>query len=85
MVQLREKELPELRNRLQTVNRDMERVKGHVEEQESLLATLMSQEETAKACLQDVSLMDRYLVGLGPAAAAAVRSLCHCWRPCTPT
>lgn len=85
MVQLREKELPELRNRLQTVNREMERVKGRVEEQESLLATLMSQEETAKACLQDVSLMDRYLVGLGPAAAAAVCWLCDCWRPCTPT
>lgn len=64
VVQLQEKDLPELRNRLQTLNREMEKLKGDVEEQESLLATLMSQEETAKACLQDVSLMDRYLMDL---------------------
>ncbi|XP_061596775.1 DNA repair protein RAD50 [Cololabis saira] len=64
VVHLREKELPELRNRLQTVNREIERLKADVEEQEALLATLMSEEETAKACLQDISLMDRYLMDL---------------------
>ncbi|KAK7926333.1 hypothetical protein WMY93_008643 [Mugilogobius chulae] len=58
---LQEKELPELRNRLQAVNRDIERLKGEEETQETLLGTLMSEEETAKACLQDISLMDRYL------------------------
>lgn len=62
IVQLQEKELPELRNRLQTVNREIEKLKGNVEEQETLLGTLMSEEETAKACLQDISLMDRYMV-----------------------
>lgn len=62
IVQFQEKELPELRNRLQTVNREIERLKGDVEEQETLLGVLMSEEETAKACLQDISLMDRYLV-----------------------
>lgn len=62
IVQLQEKELPELRNRLQTVNREIEKLKGEVEEQETSLGTLMSEEETAKACLQDISLMDRYLV-----------------------
>lgn len=62
IIQLEEKELPELKNRLQTVNREIERLKGEVEEQETLLGTLMSEEETAKACLQDISLMDRYLV-----------------------
>uniref|UniRef100_A0A8C2ZBU6 RAD50 double strand break repair protein n=1 Tax=Cyclopterus lumpus TaxID=8103 RepID=A0A8C2ZBU6_CYCLU len=64
IVQFQEKELPELRNRLQTVNREIERLKGDVEEQETLLRTLMSEEETAKACLQDISLMDRYLMDL---------------------
>ncbi|XP_051257670.1 DNA repair protein RAD50 [Dicentrarchus labrax] len=64
IVQFQEKELPELRNRLQTVNREIERLKGDVEEQETLLGTLMSEEETAKACLQDISLMDRYLMDL---------------------
>ncbi|KAA8586739.1 hypothetical protein FQN60_000575 [Etheostoma spectabile] len=64
IVQFQEKELPELRNRLQTVNREIERLKGDVEEQEALLATLMSDEEMAKACLQDISLMDRYLMDL---------------------
>lgn len=62
IVQLQEKELPELRNRLQTVNREIEKLKGEVEEQETLLAMLMSEEETAKACLQDIALMDRYQV-----------------------
>nr|XP_061801475.1 DNA repair protein RAD50-like [Nerophis lumbriciformis] len=64
IVQLQEKELPELRNRLQSVNRDIERLKGDAEEQETLLATLMSEEETAKACQQDIALMDRFLMDL---------------------
>uniref|UniRef100_I3JPA7 RAD50 double strand break repair protein n=1 Tax=Oreochromis niloticus TaxID=8128 RepID=I3JPA7_ORENI len=64
IVQLQEKELPELKNRLQTVNREIERLKGDVEEQETLLATLMSEEETAKACLPDISLLDRYQMDL---------------------
>lgn len=62
IVRFQEKELPELRNRLQTVNREIERLKGDVEQQEILLGTFMSEEDTAKACLQDISLMDRYLV-----------------------
>lgn len=72
-MQLQEKELPELRNRLQTVNREIEKLKGEVEEQETLLAMLMSEEETAKACLQDIALMDRYQV--------ASRCLCHSYLP----
>ncbi|KAM9847048.1 DNA repair protein RAD50 isoform 2-T2 [Aulostomus maculatus] len=64
IVQLQEKELPELRNRLQTVNREIEKLKGDVEEQETLLAMLMSEEETAKACRQDIAFMDRYLMDL---------------------
>lgn len=62
IVQLQEKELPDLRNRLQSVNREIEKLKGDIEEQETLLGTLMSEEETAKACLQDIALMDRYVV-----------------------
>ncbi|XP_029030589.1 DNA repair protein RAD50 [Betta splendens] len=62
--QIQEKELPELKNRLQSVNREIERLKDEVEKQETLLGTLMSEEETAKACLQDISLMDRYLMDL---------------------
>uniref|UniRef100_A0A3P9IUD9 RAD50 homolog, double strand break repair protein n=1 Tax=Oryzias latipes TaxID=8090 RepID=A0A3P9IUD9_ORYLA len=64
IVQVQEKELPELRNRLQTVNRDIERLKADVEKQESLLSRLMSEEDTAKSCLQDISLMDRYMMDL---------------------
>ncbi len=62
LAELQEKELPELRNKLQRVNRDIEKLKGDTEEQETLLCTLMSEEDTAKACLQDISLMDRYQV-----------------------
>lgn len=62
IVHLQEKELPELRNRLQTINREIEKLNSDIEEQETLLRTLMSEEETSKACLQDISLMNRYLV-----------------------
>lgn len=62
VAELREKDLPELRNKLQSVNREIEKLKRDVEEQESLLSLLMSEEDTAKACLQDISLMDRYQV-----------------------
>uniref|UniRef100_A0A3P8P6N7 Zinc-hook domain-containing protein n=1 Tax=Astatotilapia calliptera TaxID=8154 RepID=A0A3P8P6N7_ASTCA len=57
-----ENELPALRKRLQTVDREAERLKGDVEEQEALLAILRSEEEKAKDCLQGISLMDSYLV-----------------------
>ncbi|XP_035290608.1 DNA repair protein RAD50 isoform X3 [Anguilla anguilla] len=62
--ELQERELPELRNKLQGVNRELERLKGDIEEQETMLSLLMSEEETAKACLQDISLMDRYQLDL---------------------
>uniref|UniRef100_A0A3B3VRW0 RAD50 double strand break repair protein n=1 Tax=Poecilia latipinna TaxID=48699 RepID=A0A3B3VRW0_9TELE len=71
IVQFQEKELPELRNRLQIVNREIERLKAEIEEQDTLLGTLMSEEETAKACLQDISLMDRYLLDRKIAQQAA--------------
>lgn len=64
LVELREKEIPELRNKLQNINREIQRLKNEVEEQETLLATVMSEEESAKACLQDVALMERYLMEL---------------------
>lgn len=64
IMELQEKELPELRNKLQSSNRDIERLKGDIEEQETLLSTLTSEEDTAKACLQDISLMDRYQLDL---------------------
>uniref|UniRef100_A0A669F8C5 RAD50 double strand break repair protein n=1 Tax=Oreochromis niloticus TaxID=8128 RepID=A0A669F8C5_ORENI len=59
-----ENELPALRKRLQTVDREAERLKGDVEEQEALLAILRSEEEKAKDCLQGISLMDSYLRNL---------------------
>lgn len=62
VAELHEKDLPELRNKLQSVNREIEKLKRDIEEQESLLSLLMSEEDTAKACLQDISLMDRYQV-----------------------
>ncbi|KAL3999791.1 hypothetical protein ACER0C_007562 [Sarotherodon galilaeus] len=64
IVQFQENELPALRKRLQTVDREAERLKGDVEEQEALLAILRSEEEKAKDCLQGISLMDSYLRNL---------------------
>ncbi|XP_005754070.1 DNA repair protein RAD50-like, partial [Pundamilia nyererei] len=64
IVQFQENELPALRKRLQTVDREAERLKGDVEEQEALLAVLRSEEEKAKDCLQGISLMDSYLRNL---------------------
>ncbi|MEE6479395.1 hypothetical protein FKM82_012238 [Ascaphus truei] len=64
LVELKEKDIPELRNKLTAINREILRVKNDVEEQETLLATFMSEEESAKACLQDIALMERYQMEL---------------------
>ncbi|XP_063784250.1 DNA repair protein RAD50 [Pseudophryne corroboree] len=60
LIELKEKDTPELRNKLIFINREIQRLKNDVEEQETLIATFMSEEESAKACLQDISLMERY-------------------------
>ena len=59
---MKEKEIPELRNRLQSVNRDIQRLKNDIEEQETLLGTIMPEEESAKVCLTDVTIMERFQV-----------------------
>ncbi|XP_043925133.1 DNA repair protein RAD50 [Protopterus annectens] len=64
VTELREKDLPELRNKLQNVNRDIQRLKNDIEELETLHITLISEEESAKACLQDITLMERYQMEL---------------------
>ncbi|XP_029439215.1 DNA repair protein RAD50 [Rhinatrema bivittatum] len=64
LVDLVERDVPELRNKLTTINREIQRLKAELEEQDTLLATFISEEESAKACLQDVALMDRYQVEL---------------------
>lgn len=61
---MKEKEIPELRNKLQNVNRDMQRLKNDIEEQETLLGTIMPEEESAKQCLTDVTIMERLQVSL---------------------
>ncbi|NXS96407.1 RAD50 protein, partial [Jacana jacana] len=60
VVDLQDKDIPELRNRIQAANRDLTGLKAEIEEQESLLQTALSEEEGAKACLQDITLMERH-------------------------
>ncbi|XP_027538422.1 DNA repair protein RAD50 [Neopelma chrysocephalum] len=60
VVDLEEKEIPELRNKIQNANRDLTGLKGEIEEKESFLQTALSEEGGAKACLQDITLMERY-------------------------
>ncbi|NXM54568.1 RAD50 protein, partial [Illadopsis cleaveri] len=60
VIELQDKEIPDLRNQIQNANRDLTGLKSKVEEQESLLQTALSEEEAAKACLQDITLMERY-------------------------
>uniref|UniRef100_A0A8C0UYF7 RAD50 double strand break repair protein n=1 Tax=Cyanistes caeruleus TaxID=156563 RepID=A0A8C0UYF7_CYACU len=60
VIELQDKEIPDLRSKIQNANRDLTGLKGEIEEQESLLQTALSEEEGAKACLQDISLMERY-------------------------
>ncbi|XP_051834195.1 DNA repair protein RAD50-like isoform X2 [Antechinus flavipes] len=59
IIDLKEREIPELRNKLQNVNRDIQHLKGEIEEQETLLGTIIPEEESAKACLTDVTIMER--------------------------
>ncbi|KAM4764415.1 DNA repair protein RAD50 isoform 2-T4 [Cyanocitta cristata] len=60
VVELQDKEIPDLRSKIQNANRDLTGLKGEIEEQESLLQTALSEEEGAKARLQDITLMERY-------------------------
>ncbi|NWJ09229.1 RAD50 protein, partial [Crypturellus undulatus] len=60
ITELQENEIPGLRNKLQSVNRDLTRLKNEIEEQETVLHTVLSEEDSAKACLQDITLMERY-------------------------
>ncbi|XP_012889232.1 PREDICTED: DNA repair protein RAD50-like [Dipodomys ordii] len=64
IIDLKEKEIPELRNRLQNVNRDIQRLKNDIEEQETLLGTIIPEEESAKVCLTDVTIMERFQMEL---------------------
>ncbi|KAL7989173.1 hypothetical protein Chor_011839 [Crotalus horridus] len=57
--ELHEKDIPELRNKLQILNREIQRLKADIEEQETLLGTIITEEESAKACLQDIILLER--------------------------
>uniref|UniRef100_A0A7M4EQT0 RAD50 double strand break repair protein n=1 Tax=Crocodylus porosus TaxID=8502 RepID=A0A7M4EQT0_CROPO len=64
IVELKEKDIPDLRNKLQNVNRDIQRLKMDIEEVETLLHAVIPEEESAKACLQDITLMERYQIDL---------------------
>ncbi|NXL60233.1 RAD50 protein, partial [Chordeiles acutipennis] len=60
VVELQDKDIPDLKNKIQNANRDLTGLKSEIEEQESLLRTALSEEEGAKARLQDITLMERY-------------------------
>ncbi|NXT43246.1 RAD50 protein, partial [Pelecanoides urinatrix] len=60
VVELQDRDIPDLRNKIQNANRDLTGLKGEIEEQESALQTALSKEESAKARLQDITLMERY-------------------------
>ncbi|NXG22524.1 RAD50 protein, partial [Grallaria varia] len=60
VVELQDKEIPDLRNKIQNANRDLTGLKGEIEEQESFLQAALSEEGGAKACLQDITLMEKY-------------------------
>ncbi|NWW92134.1 RAD50 protein, partial [Rhynochetos jubatus] len=60
VVELQDKDIPDLRNKIQNANRDLTGLKGEIEEQETVLQTAVSEEEGAKACLEDITLMERY-------------------------
>ncbi|NWU98736.1 RAD50 protein, partial [Upupa epops] len=60
VVELQDKDIPDLRNKIQSANRDIAALKCEIEEQESVLRTALSEEDGAKACLQDITLMERY-------------------------
>ncbi|NXP51167.1 RAD50 protein, partial [Heliornis fulica] len=60
VVELQERDIPDLKNKIQNANRDLTGLKDEIEDQESALQKALSEEEGAKACLQDITLMERY-------------------------
>lgn len=64
IIDLKEKEIPALRNKLQNVNRDIQSLKIDIEEQDTLLGAIIPEEESAKVCLTDVTIMERFQLEL---------------------
>ncbi|XP_069754223.1 DNA repair protein RAD50 [Narcine bancroftii] len=62
--ELKEKDLPELRNKLQSINQDIQCLKNEMEEEEVQLTCSESQESSAKSCQHDISLKDRFQTDL---------------------
>ncbi|NXN09708.1 RAD50 protein, partial [Indicator maculatus] len=60
VAELQDRDIPNLRNKIQNANRDLTALKAEIEEQETALQTSMTEEESGKACLQDITLMERY-------------------------
>ncbi|NXX42821.1 RAD50 protein, partial [Tricholaema leucomelas] len=60
VAELRDGDIPNLRNKIQNANRDLTALKAEIEEQEIALQTTVTEEESGKACLQDITLMERY-------------------------
>ncbi|XP_064017583.1 DNA repair protein RAD50 [Pogoniulus pusillus] len=58
--ELQHRDIPNLRNKIQNANRDLAALKAEIEEQEAALQTALTEEESGKACLQDITLMERY-------------------------
>ncbi|NXG52475.1 RAD50 protein, partial [Psilopogon haemacephalus] len=60
VAELQDRDIPNLRNKIQNANRDLTALKAEIEEQETALQAAMTEEESGKACLQDITLMERY-------------------------
>ncbi|XP_054245080.1 DNA repair protein RAD50 [Indicator indicator] len=60
VAELQDRDIPNLRSKIQNANRDLTALKAEIEEQETTLQTSMTEEESGKACLQDITLMERY-------------------------
>uniref|UniRef100_UPI00358F3D7A DNA repair protein RAD50 isoform X1 n=2 Tax=Myxine glutinosa TaxID=7769 RepID=UPI00358F3D7A len=57
---LQDQEVPSTRNRLQECGREIVRLNACLEDEETVMAILSSEESSIKACQQDVVLMDRF-------------------------
>ena len=61
---MKEKGISVLRNKMKNVKRDIQSLKIDIEEKDTLLGAIIPEEESAKVCLTDVTIMERFQVGL---------------------
>ncbi|CAH1258811.1 RAD50 [Branchiostoma lanceolatum] len=60
VVDLKDHEVPDIKSKISTINQEIEQKRTQITEGDELFATLSMEEEMAKACKDDIAMIERY-------------------------